>query len=175
MCIELFESHTWHSSILLASYTILDWFANYHNMNNIVYCFFIFITMKILFIWQNKNEIKIPLVHGVRVSSIGDRDNEDVKLSFIREENYYNNMPFLLVLGHFRWHWSVQSMNYDIEINAICSASVRFWPNSTWSSIKYQKKKKNRSSMEFHGTRGYGNIPWNSMELWIWTKFHGIP
>ena len=26
--------------------------------------------------------------------------------------------------------------------------------------------------MEFHGME---KVPWNSMELWIWTKFRGIP
>ena len=36
-----------------------------------------------------------------------------------------NNMPFSLTLCHFRWHWGVQNTNYDIEINAICSVSVR--------------------------------------------------
>ena len=31
------------------------------------------------------------------------------------------------------------------------------------------------NSMEFHGTREYGKGSWVSMELWIWTKLHGIP
>ena len=37
-----------------------------------------------------------------------------------------NSTPFSLTLGHFLWHWGVQNTNYDIEINAICSVSVRF-------------------------------------------------
>ena len=38
----------------------------------------------------------------------------------------YIATPFSLTLRHFRWHWGVQNTNYDIEINAICSVSVRF-------------------------------------------------
>ena len=41
-----------------------------------------------------------------------------------------NSTPFSLTLPHFIWHWGVQNTNYDIEINAICSVSVRFWPNN---------------------------------------------
>ena len=44
----------------------------------------------------------------------------------VKTEGFNNNMPFSLTLCHFRWHWGVQNTNYDIEINAICSGSVRF-------------------------------------------------
>ena len=44
----------------------------------------------------------------------------------MQDDYIYNNMPFSLTLCHFRWHWGVQNTNYDIEINAICSVSVRF-------------------------------------------------
>ena len=48
------------------------------------------------------------------------------KQSHIIMQMRLNNMPFSLTLCHFRWHWGVQNTNYDIEINAICSVSVRF-------------------------------------------------
>ena len=91
--------------------------------------------------------------------------------------------PFSLTLRHFRWHWGVQNTNYDIETNAICNVSVRFYPNNIESSIKYQKQYTIFFKYEIY------QVPWNSMELqkrsvefhWIlwnsvvWKKFHGNP
>ena len=37
-----------------------------------------------------------------------------------------NSTPSALTLRHFRWHRGVPNTNYDIEINAICSVSLRF-------------------------------------------------
>ena len=42
-----------------------------------------------------------------------------------RTEKVVNGTLFSLTLRHFRWHWGVQNTNYDIEINALYSVSVR--------------------------------------------------
>ena len=91
-------------------------------------------------------------------------------------------IPFLRASCHIRWHWGVQNTNYDIEINAICSVSVRFKPNNinqipttifnfecpilmtcavlcnslelrgTWSAPMSMTRAVPWNSMEFHGT-----------------------
>ena len=57
----------------------------------------------------------------------------------------------------------------------------------SWKSMEFQKSSmefhqtflaKIKSSMEFHNSMELGSmekVPWNSMELWIWTQCHGIP
>ena len=55
----------------------------------------------------------------------------------------------------------------SMEFHGILSRSKLPWNPTFWGKIK--------SSMDIHGTREYGKNPWNSMQLWIWTKFHGIP
>ena len=69
----------------------------------------------------------------------------------------YNSMPF-------RWYWGVQNTNYNIEVNARCSVSVRIF-----SQIAYNQQSNTNNNIKkyeflvikfikFHG-------PWNSMEL----------
>ena len=38
---------------------------------------------------------------------------------------YRAHYDVTVMLCHFRWHWGVQNMIYDVEINAIYSVSVR--------------------------------------------------
>ena len=65
--------------------------------------------------WTNFGSIMSGvLLHSPKTNLTGSDQDSD------------NSTPFSLTLRHFRWHWGVQNTNYDIEINAICSVSVRF-------------------------------------------------
>ena len=61
-----------------------------------------------------------------------------IKVNIREYINIYSYIYIYITARHFRWpcaifrwHWDVQNTNYDIEIKAICSVSVRFWPNNS--------------------------------------------
>ena len=100
---------------------------------------------------------------------------------------------------HFRWQWAVQNTYYDIEINEICSVSVRFstitynhQTNTNGNIKKYDFL--NIELLKFHGIHGTSKkcliefqgilwnffswkleVHWNSMELGSMENVHGIP
>ena len=105
-----------------------------------------------------------------------------------------------LKVRQFRWHeqfhvipWNLKCANFadtrssmefhGIPWNLECANFAETRSFMEFHGIPWNLECANfadtSSSMEFYGTRSVPismtrAIPWNSMELWIWTKFHGI-
>ena len=76
-------------------------------------------------------------------------------------------MKLLITARHFRWPCAIFAHTgvFKMRITILKFHEFHEIPRNF-------KKVPLNSCMECHGTREYRKVPWNSMELYIWTKFH---